>query len=57
MTHPYLDQLVAQSIAHERELQQAARRHHDGSARRQVRHPAARHPLRARLSRILAPSH
>ena len=57
MTHPYLDQLVAQSIAHERELRQAARRHHDDSARRQVRHPAARHPLRARISRILALSH
>jgi hypothetical protein len=58
----YLDNLVAQSIAHEREheLQQALRHRRDGAGRRrQSRHLAVsrQHRLRARLAGILAMSH
>lgn len=57
--NPYLDQLVAQSIAHEREheLRQALRQRQGGTARRRPgRHVAVarQHPVRARLAHLWA---
>lgn len=59
--NPYLDHLVAQSIAREREhdLQQALRQRRAIPAGRRPRRPlaaAAKSPLRARLAHPWAPS-
>lgn len=56
----YLDNLVAQSVAREREhqLQQALRHRRDSAGRhRPSRHLAVPRPLRARLASIVAMSH